>query len=86
MLLVSFQIIQYNFYCKNTFLRFDGADYYQVENSRYSHRGTNGLANYQGNALTTGCYYMNSDCSFKTEIMDMATLEWSDGPDYPFGT
>ena len=68
------------------FQRFDGVDYQAVENSKYSHRQTFGLANYRGNALTTGCYYMNTDCSFKTEIMDMETMKWSDAPDYPFGT
>ena len=46
------------------------------------------MANYLGKALTTGC---NGDslsddrlCGVKTELMDMNTLTWSAGPDYPF--
>ena len=45
------------------------------------------MANYLGKALTTGCYYhANKDptCGLKTELMDMNTLTWSGGPDYPF--
>ena len=57
-----------------------------MENSKYSHQRTLGLANYRGNGLTTGCYFTNAECSFKTEIMDTTTLKWSDGPDYPFGS
>ena len=59
--------------------------YHSVEDSKYSHRFTCGLANYRGNGLTTGCNLNNAECSFKTEIMDMTTLKWSDGPNYPFG-
>ena len=43
------------------------------------------MANYLGKALTTGC---DADrdwgCGVKTELMDMNTLTWSAGPDYPF--
>ena len=45
---------------------------------------TLGLANYKGKALTTGCNSFYG-CSFKTELLDMETLTWSDGRDYPFG-
>ena len=69
-----------------TLLRFDGQSYHSVENSKYSHRQTNGLANHQGKALTTGCAYSNNACSFKTEIMDMTTLKWTESVDYPFGS
>ena len=41
------------------------------------------MGNYMGKALTTGCY--GSGCEVKTELMDMTTLRWTDGPDYPFG-
>ena len=41
------------------------------------------MANYQGKALTTGCQD-DSKCSVKTELMDMNTLTWSNGSDYPF--
>ena len=41
------------------------------------------MGNYHGKALTTGCYG-NQKCGVKTELMDMNTLTWSAGPDYPF--
>ena len=43
------------------------------------------MANYMEKALTTGCANKR-DCYVKTELMDMKTLEWSDGPDYPFAS
>ena len=39
---------------------------------------------YKGKPFTTGCYQSDDDCSFKTEILDLYTRRWSDGPDYPF--
>ena len=66
-----------------SFLRFDGELYHSAGSSSYSHRRTMGMANYLGKALTTGCYG-NSECYVKTELMDMNTLTWSSGPDYPF--
>ena len=41
------------------------------------------MANYKGKAFITGCAG-GPDCYVKTELMDMNTLEWSVGPDYPF--
>ena len=68
------------------FSSYDGENFNSMENSKYSHRGLeNSLANYRGKALVTGCNYDNDECSFKTEIMDMTTMTWSDGPDYPYG-
>ena len=64
-------------------LRFDGEFYHSAGSSRYSHRQTIGMANYLGKALTTGCWG-NGICYVKTELMDMNTLSWSSGPDYPF--
>ena len=61
--------------------RFDGENFATVGSSRFSHRYTLGLGNYQGKALTTGCDN-SSSCSAKTELMNMETLEWSNGPDY----
>ena len=58
--------------------------YESIDQSKYSHFWTRGLANYKGKALTTGCNSFE-ECSFKTELLDMETLAWSDGPDYPFG-
>ena len=56
-----------------------------VENSKFSHRYTYGLGNYRGKAFTTGCdgpFYCTSKVA--TEMLDMTTLTWTDGPDYPF--
>ena len=41
------------------------------------------MGSYKNKALTTGC---NEDysCGIKTELMDMKTLKWSNGPDFPF--
>jgi len=64
-------------------LSFDGDSYDSVESSKYPHYYTRGLANYKNQALTTGCY-SPSECYVKTELMDMETLQWSDGPDFPF--
>ena len=61
---------------------FDGDFYHSVESSKYSHDWTYGLANYKNQALTTGCY--SDECGVKTELLNMETLQWSDGPDYPF--
>ena len=61
--------------------RFDGENFATVGSSKFPHRYTLGLGNYQGKALTTGC---NNDvsCYARTELMDMENLEWSNGPDY----
>ena len=66
----------------NLFLSFDGQSYQSAGSSEYSHQITYGLANYRGKALTTGCW--SNLCAVKTELMDMETLSWSAGPNYPF--
>ena len=66
------------------FLSFDGEFYQPFGSSTYSHTETWRIANYRCKALTTGCDDQNSDCDIKTELMDMNTLSWSSGPDYPF--
>ena len=68
------------------FLSFDGENYRSIESSKYSHRYTLGLANYKGKTLAVGCNSNNADCSFATELFDMSSLNWSDGPEFPFGT
>ena len=69
----------------NFFLSFDGESYQSAGSSEYSHQLTYGMANYLGKALTTGCFaYSGDSCNVKTELMDMETLTWSSGPDYPF--
>ena len=64
---------------------FDGEYYHSIESTKYSHEYTYGLGNYKGKALAVGCYSTNG-CGFKTELLDMNTLKWSDGPDFPFGS
>ena len=64
-------------------LSFDGESYQSAGSSEYSHRSTFGMANYLGKALTTGCRD-DGYCNVKTELMDMNTLTWSAGLDYPF--
>ena len=64
------------------FLSFDGSSYQSAGLSEYSHSNTFGMANYRGKALTTGCW--SGSCAVKTELMNMNTLTWSAGPDYPF--
>ena len=56
-----------------------------MESSKYSHRTTFGLANYKGKALAVGCNEFDADCSFATELFDLNTMKWSDGPKFPFG-
>ena len=71
----------------NFFLSFDGQSYQSAGSSEYSHADTYGMANYLGKALTTGCFCTVPSlcsCAVKTELMDMNTLTWSSGPDYPF--
>ena len=72
------------FYAIKIAFSFDGEVYESVMLSKYSHIWTRGLANYRGKALTTGCNGYGA-CSFKTEFLDMRTLRWSEGPDFPFG-
>ena len=66
-------------------LRFDGKLFQTVGSSKFSHQHTYGMGKYKNKALTTGCDY-NSSCFVKTELMNMETLEWSDGPDFPFAS
>ena len=62
---------------------FDGEIYDEIDKSRYQHHWTLGLANYRGRALTTGCNSFG-DCKYKTELLSLNTLKWSDGPDFPY--
>ena len=66
-------------------LRFDGELFQTVGSSQFSHQYTFGMGNYKNNALTTGCYD-SSSCYVKTELMNMEALQWSNGPDFPFGS
>ena len=67
----------------NLYLSFDGDRFEEIGDSKFSHRFTLGLANYQGKALTTGCDSRNE---FQSEMLDLNTLQWSDVPDYPFSS
>ena len=64
---------------------FDGENLHSAGFSKYSHRQTYGIANYKGKALSTGCYD-TTGCDVKTEVMDLNTMTWTDGPDYPFSS
>ena len=75
MILLSFLFFEKDF-------SFDGESYQSAASSEYSHRQTLGIANYLGKALSTGCD--SNWCGMKTELMDMNTLTWSAGPDFPF--
>lgn len=61
---------------------FNGKNFHSAGSSTYYHDYT-AMANYMGQALVTGCYWDKS-CSIKTELMNMNTLTWRSGPDYPF--
>ena len=65
---------------------FDGENYVQVEDSKYSHDRTFGLGNYRGKAFTTGCHAYGCTSKVATELLDMTTMKWSDGPNYPFAS
>ena len=65
-------------------LSFDGEHFGSAGSSKYSHRLVYGMANYKGRALTTGCNELSDPCVDKTELMNMNTLEWADGPNYPY--
>ena len=65
-------------------LRFNGEYFQAAGSSKFGHHNTLGLGNYKNKALTTGCY--SGSCGAKTELMNMETLEWSNGPDYPFAS
>ena len=63
---------------------FDGDNYETVEDSKYNHEQTYGLGIYHGKAFTTGCAVNGCTSYVATELLDMTTMKWSDGPDYPF--
>merc|ERR1712136_493569 len=64
---------------------FDGRVFHNAGNSMYEHGGTMGMPNYKGKALTVGCHDVDTEsksCGTKTELMDMSSLKWSNGPDF----
>ena len=65
--------------------RFDGEYFQTAGSSKFQHGYTVGMGNYKNKALTTGCGF-SSSCEVKTELMNMETLEWSNGPDFPFAS
>ena len=84
MLNINFIYIFYNNSIFKSISSFDGENYVQVENSKYSHDRTIGLGNYRGKAFTTGCNTNGCGSKVETELLDMTTMKWSDGPDYPY--
>ena len=46
------------------------------------------LPKYKNKALTVGCHDVISEsriCGTKTELMDMSSLKWSNGPEFNIG-
>ena len=76
----------YNYSNFQSLFSFDGENYALVEDSKYSHDQTLGLGNYGGKALTTGCRDRGCTSRVATELLDMTTMKWSDGLDYPFAS
>ena len=66
-------------------LRFDGEYFLRAGSTKFGHRYTLGMGSYKNKALTTGCNE-GSSCGAKTELMNMETFQWSNGPDFPFGS
>ena len=58
-----------------------------MQSSKYDYSRTTSLANYENQALTVGCdeNLTRDSCGFQTEILNIETQKWSDGPQYPFG-
>lgn len=77
---------------KTKILRFDGEEFHPAESTTFSHRSVLGMGNYKNSALTVGCRTSNTNtCNdtvayIKTEIMNMETGHWSNGPDFPFAS
>ena len=67
------------------FLSFDGESFETAASSKCDHDYTFGLANYRGNALSTGSYH-NTGCYVRTEVYNFGTNQWNNAPDYPFGS
>ena len=86
--MVSFRSSKGSFY-----LSYDGSTYIKLADSTlYSHRFTYGLGNYKGRALTVGCCIGKetnaqicdkTECTAKTEILNMTTMTWSNAEDFP---
>ena len=74
---------QYNYSNFVSISSFDGENYVRVEDSKYFHFETLGLGNYRGKAFTTGCHSTICTSHVATEILDMVTMKWSNGPNYP---
>ena len=63
---------------------FDGVDFTSASSSNCNHRVTLGLANYKGQALTTGSD--DSACYIKSELYNFETNQWTNAPDYPYAS
>ena len=67
----------------NQKLSFDGIDFTSAASSNCDHQYTLGLANYKGQALTTGSISYSA-CYVKSELYNFETNQWTNAPDYPF--
>ena len=63
---------------------FDGENFADTEDSQYWHGGQK-IGNYRGKAFVTSCEYANyrDFCNRYTELLDMESLTWSTGAEYP---
>lgn len=64
----------------NSKFRFNGILVEPAESTIYEHYEINHLASYRGNPMTTGGSYSSG----VTEIMNLETGQWIEGPEYPF--
>ena len=82
---IEFLIEKRNRYINDLILfpRYDGENFHAVnDKSQFSHGGEQ-LGIYRGKAFVTSCGYYSSSCNRKTELLDMTTLTWSNGADFP---
>ena len=65
-------------------LSFDGEKFDDTGRSQYWH-GRQQISNYRGKAFVTSCAYATyrDSCNRKTELLDMESLTWSEGAEFP---
>ena len=70
----------------NRYLSFDGENFVNTARSRYGH-GKQQIDNYRGKAFVTSCNWFGTGeephCNRKTELLDMESLTWSNGAEFP---
>ena len=81
--LTTFEENQLQFF-QFTYLSFDGDNFEDIDSSQYWHLKQE-IGNYRGKAFVTSCAYAEyrDFCSRKTELLDMESLTWSEGAEFP---